>query len=128
MKTLINPYDLLWLVLWIARLTNGFDIGQTIQISVEPSGEYQAPLHGGQENVVPDQYVVYLAKGYSMEQHKHTVGQALQESDVLVVFDNLFPDKICYSVNMDAESLSVIRGDRGVELVEYNTYSTATID
>ena len=88
---------------------------------MDTSGEYQAPLHGGQGNVVADQYVVYLAKGYSMEQHKHTVGQALQDSDVLVVFDKLFPDKICYSVNMDAESFNVIRGDRGVELVEYNT-------
>jgi hypothetical protein len=95
---------------------------------METSGKYKAPLHCDQENVVPDQYVVYLAKGYSMEHHKHIVGQALQDANVLVVFDDLFPDKICYSVKLDAESLTTIRGDRGVELVECNTYSTATIE
>ena len=63
-----------------------------------------------------------------MEQHKHIVGQALQDANVLVLFDNLFPDKICYSVILDAESLTTIRGDRGVTLVECNSYSFAAIE
>ena len=93
---------------------------------MEKDVKYQAPLlYCDLEDVVPDEYIVYLAKDVTLGQHRNTVGEALQDSKISVIFDNLFPDKICYSADLDAESLRIIRGDEGVEFVECNGFAHA---
>jgi hypothetical protein len=37
------------------------------------------------EHIVPNEYIVYLATGYSLKDHKRTVGAALPEGSIEVV-------------------------------------------
>lgn len=47
---------------------------------------------------------------------------------IRVVFDRHPSDNISYSAKLDMKSLEIIRGDKGVELVECNLWSEADIE
>ena len=72
------------------------------------------------ENIVPYQYLVYLEPGYSLEDHKRTVGaDGLPEGSIKHVIDlHLDPNPVCCVAHLSESSLDTIRSDPGVDLVE----------
>ncbi|KAI5357329.1 hypothetical protein Slin14017_G123380 [Septoria linicola] len=90
---------------------------------------YQAPLHHYDSPArVPDQYVVYLEPGHSLENHKQRVNIEGLSDAITFVFDKLYPDKICYNAQLDAGLLAAVRADPGVELVECDMRIYAAAD
>ena len=69
------------------------------------------------EHIVPNQYIIFLIPGYSFEDHKRTVGDALPEGSIKTVSR---VDDIWYSAELDTSSLDTIRSDPGVRRAECN--------
>ncbi|KAK5114620.1 hypothetical protein LTR85_010197 [Meristemomyces frigidus] len=73
-------------------------------------------------------YMVYLAPGHSLDQHQQEAGLAALDvvyvtplrypANTIRVYENLFPNKLCYAARLDSDQLGRVRGDPGVELVE----------
>ena len=103
---------------------NGVDIFE----QVTPKGENAVQLARlnncdlPPEDVVPNEYIVYLVPDYSLEDHKRTVGAALPESSIEVVQKLHSNGAVWYSAKLDASSLDIIRSDTGVELVECDLF------
>lgn len=91
---------------------------QTVLSTVDNS-TYLTNYHG--DNVVADQYIMRLAEGYTLAQQRQKVGDALQDSNIRVVFNRIsLEEKIWYSAELDTESLAIITSDKSVELIECN--------
>jgi hypothetical protein len=70
--------------------------------------------------IIPDQYLVYLEPGYTLEDHKRTIGDdALPDGSITRVRD-LATDRygVYYTAHLNTSSLDTIRLDPGVQLVE----------
>lgn len=84
--------------------------------------KHQAPFQNKYdplERHIPEEYGIYLAQGYSVEQHSATV-----QHDITPHIRTIFgfnEDKLVYwGQRIDEELLSVIRADPNVELVDGN--------
>lgn len=85
-----------------------------------------APLNNcdhSPEWVVPDVYVVYLDRGYSLEDHQRTVGDALPEGS-FKSRSRLDGRAVYYIAKLGKSSLDIIRSDPGVDFVECEGYAT----
>lgn len=112
-----------------ASVTANCEPAHSVAIIQSQCSSYQAPLYNcDADNVLPDQYIVYFVGKYTMEQHKQTVGPALQDSMIRVVFDRHPSDNISYSAKLQTKSLEIIRGDKGVEFVGCNLWCEADIE
>ena len=77
---------------------------------------YQAPLHNiDSEDRIPETYHVYLQSGYTLDEHKLRLGDELSNEDIE---DVLEMGQITYTAKLSDRSLSAVRADSGVELVE----------
>ena len=86
----------------------------------DSSAAYQAPLHGGDNpHRIPDNYMVHLKSGYTLEQHKRHINLDASSAETIRV---IILSKIVDFARLNAEVLAVVRGDPGVELVECNMY------
>ena len=74
------------------------------------------------ENIVPTEYIIYLAMDYSLDDHKRTVGAALPGGSIELVGKLYSNAAVWYSAKLDASSLDIIRSDPGVELVECDLF------
>ena len=82
---------------------------------------YKAPLENCDlPNAVPDDYVVYLKPGYSLQQHEQTIGSAILDGSVKYVYDDILPNQICYNAKFGTDAIAAVRADPGVEMVECN--------
>lgn len=107
---------------------NGCNVAQFDIDGMGSINKHEAPLNCDADNVLPGQYIVYLAKGTTIDQHKKRVGQSWQDSSIRVVFDQDFPDNVWYSAKMDTQSLAVVRSDEGVIFVECNVWYSASLE
>jgi len=82
---------------------------------------YEAPMHvcDVPEETVPDSYVVFLHKGYSLETHKKAIGVNI-DSAIRFVFDETARYGLYYSAKFDNATLAAVRTDIGVNMVECN--------
>jgi hypothetical protein len=120
---------LLTLFIWTTIPTvNGCNVAQIDIDGMGNINKYKAPLNCDADNVLPDQYSVYLAEGITIDQHKKRVGRSWQDSSIRVVFDRNFPDNVWYSAKIDTESLAVVRSDEGVIFVECNVWYSASLE
>jgi hypothetical protein len=95
---------------------------QTLPMSnAGKSGSYEAPILGcdePEEDVVKDSYQVFLHKGYSLGQHKMTVGSAV---DLATAIRNILNETashgLYYDATLDENALAAVRADIGVDLV-----------
>lgn len=84
-------------------------------------GPYEAPLHAcdNPEEVVPQKYTVFLHAGYSLEQHKQTVGDAVDfESAIRHIFPETSRHGLYYDGTLNDSELAAVRADLGVDMVE----------
>lgn len=80
---------------------------------------YQAPLENSNSPAaVKDSYEVYLKPGYTLEQHKQTVGNSLSKDDIKHVRASPRRDYVLYTAILRPDTLAAVRADTGVELVE----------
>jgi len=84
---------------------------------------WTAPLEckGEPEATVPERYTVYLHRGYSLLQHKHTL-RDLVDLDQAIDHEvpGIGPDKVFetfYSARLSKPALAVVRADLGVDMV-----------
>ena len=91
---------------------------------------WTAPLECNSEAdaVVPERYTVYLHRGYSLLQHKHTL-RDLVDLDQAIDHEvpGSGPDKVFetfYSARLNEAALAAVRADLGVDMVacEQNVY------
>ena len=86
-----------------------------------------APLYScdrPSEWIVPDDYIVYLHRGYSLEDHQRTVGDALPVGSIESV-SRVYRSTVFYRAKLDRSSLHAIRSDPRVDFVECNGYLRA---
>jgi hypothetical protein len=76
------------------------------------------------EWIVPDEYIVYLHRGYSLEDHQRTVGEALPICTIESV-SRIDQSAVYYVAKLDRRSLDAIRSDPGVDFVECDGYKRA---
>lgn len=70
------------------------------------------------QRLARDRYIVWLTPGYSLEDHKRTVADALPEGSIQAIL-NIDPRAVWYSAIIEsANALDTIRRDLGVLLVE----------
>jgi hypothetical protein len=83
---------------------------------------YEAKLvcHEPPTKTVPGEFTVYLAPGYSLQQHSEAIKTDLTPY-IRGDFNELFKGQVVYiAEGMDCRLLKAIRADRGVEFVECN--------
>jgi len=103
---------------------NSVDTFEQVTLKGE-SAVQPAPLNNCDlppEDVVPNEYIVYLVPDYSLEDHKRTVGAALPTDSIEVVQKLHSNAAVWYSAKLDVSSLDIIRSDTGVELVECDLF------
>lgn len=73
-------------------------------------------------SIVPNEYHVYLKPGYTLEDHKRTVGaDALPEGSIKQVRHlHLDGNPVYYTAHLSESSLDTIRLDPGVQITECN--------
>jgi hypothetical protein len=83
------------------------------------AGMYEAPMHvcDVPEEIVPDSYIVFLHKGYTLETHKKAIGVNI-DSAIRLVFNETAHHGLYYSAKFDKATLAAIRTDIGVDMVE----------
>ena len=85
-------------------------------------GSHEAPVHNcdlPEKDRVPNNYVVFLHPGYSLDQHKQAVGhEANLHSAIEYVFEETPIHGLYYSAELDIASLAAVRADSGVYMVE----------
>lgn len=82
---------------------------------------YEVPLLGcDSEDVIPGEYMVVLNAGYSLEQHKRTVGIDLSTSIYSADPYGSSRHGGGYSARFSNGTLAAVRSDGGVMLVECN--------
>ena len=82
---------------------------------------YSAPIIncGPPEDIVPDNYFVFLAPGYTVEQHKQAVHQrANLDSAITGVLDLRITDYIYYGAVLSDAALADVRADPNVDFIE----------
>ena len=89
----------------------------------DASAQRRAPLRNSDlppQNIVPGQYLVYLQPGYTLEDHKRTVGEAALPEGSIKAVHNLHTAQydVYYTAQLSESSLDTIRLDPGVEFVE----------
>ena len=85
---------------------------------------YQAPVlcEAPEPDIIPESYSVFLHSGYSLDQHKATIGD---KTNLAVAISTIFNDtpsagELLYMAELDDTSLAAVRADVGVDLVECN--------
>lgn len=79
-------------------------------------GPYEAPLlYCDIGDPILGDYTVFLARGYSLEQHQKVIGIDLSSS-IQRVFR--LPEGIDYGAKLDDSTLATIREDTGVNFVQ----------
>ena len=56
-------------------LANGHGSAQISLVDSERVSKYEAPLRSCDSNVLPNQYIIYLATGMSLHEHKRRIGE-----------------------------------------------------
>lgn len=79
---------------------------------------YEAPLRNCESpDMIPGEYIVYLKRGYSLEQHEETIGIDLSSS-----VEGTFPEDsrhgFIYGGKLSDAVLEAVRNDAGVNFVE----------
>jgi hypothetical protein len=118
----MNIFIIVWLVAFTTAgmAAQGRDNFQILMQEGNDGTAHQAPLKlCNIEDKHPDEYLVYLTPGVSLEEHKERIGNGLLDA-IHRVFDNLYLDKVLYNAQLGAELLDAVRADPGVELVECN--------
>ena len=90
-----------------------------------PTSPYKAPFSNEdtpESQRIPGAYIVWLRPGYSFEQHKATVSQAIDvDKHTRKVDTKLSPGQTIYDTfDVGEEALDVIRADSQVALLEYD--------
>lgn len=83
---------------------------------------YEGPLCSCElpEVLVPNEYIVFLERGYSLDVHKQAVGSGVDlDAAMIRVFDPTDPTvHIHYGANRDDGLLPAVRADSNVDMVE----------
>ena len=83
---------------------------------------YEAPLRHCDGDIVPNRYIVFLARGNSLEQHKRVLGDDVDlDSAITNIFDS-DPGQIHYGAELHTGALAAVRADPGVDFVECNRW------
>ena len=116
--------------LWASMpFVNSHNAAQIAIDGMRSVSKYQAPLKNCDgDNVHPDQCIMHLARGITINEHKKSVGQAWPRSSIRVVHDREYLGNVWYSAEMDAEVIAVIYDDEGVLLVECNGWYAADLE
>lgn len=114
----------------IPQVTAGIAATNSVRIFADSNRETmrnasanRAPLRNADlpsQAIIPDQYFVYLEPGYTLEDHKRTVGEAALPEDSIIQVRDLATDRYgLYCVaHLGESSLDTVRLDPGVQLVE----------
>lgn len=84
------------------------------------NGSYTAPMDGcdDAEDVVPDEYKVFLHKGFSLDSHKAFASEAV---DLNLAIRSILNETVTYGLHNHAhlgkDALAAVRDDIGVDLV-----------
>ena len=83
---------------------------------------YQAPLQGDDlPGVVPQSYVIFLHKDYSLEDHKAKLTDSVDlDKAIEFVFPETSRHGLYYTATLDDDALESVRADEGVDMVECN--------
>ncbi|KAF2717001.1 hypothetical protein K431DRAFT_316129 [Polychaeton citri CBS 116435] len=89
------------------------------------NAQKRAPLRNSDllpQTIVPDEYFVYLEPGYTLAEHKRTVGAGVLPEGSIKQVNNLLSnrDSVYYIAYLSKGSLDTVRLDPGVQLVERN--------
>jgi hypothetical protein len=83
---------------------------------------YEAPFsnpNADPKDIIPNQYSVYLAPDYSLDQHIATIGRDIKPFVAYV--SSMGSNKVIYWCrDVTDDLLQLIRSDRRVEMVDYN--------
>lgn len=120
-KTVLVAFGVSFILLTSTLLgtTRGADfISWAAQMAQANHGPYEAPLKNCDvENIVPRSYSVFLKRGYSLEQHKETIGIDLSSS-IEYIWPETSRHGLYYAANLDDTTLAIVRRDPGVYQVE----------
>lgn len=97
--------------------------GTLTEVHQSPSPLYRAPFRqcdGPMEDLIPDSYVVWLAKGHTLQQHKQVLGGSFDLDSMVIAVFQCNPGRVCYEVKADDSSISAIRADAGVDYIDCN--------
>lgn len=90
--------------------------------STDIGGPYKAPMHAcdlPDEEIVYNSYIVFLHRGYSLDQHSQAIG-----FDVESLIEHRFPETkrhgVYYGATLNKDVLAIVRADTGVDMVECN--------
>lgn len=76
------------------------------------------------KEVVPDEYQVFLHQGYSLDDHKAFVGDAVDFDSATRIFMNeTSTHGLIYRAHFDKDALTAVRTDIGVDLVECDVWA-----
>lgn len=81
---------------------------------------YTAPMLGCDhpKEVIPDEYQVFLHKGYSLDHHMAVVGEAVDFDSATRIFMNeTATHGLLHRARLDKDALAAVRADIGVYLV-----------
>lgn len=81
-------------------------------------GIYSAPMRlCDAEKRIPDEYIVYLDRGHTLEDHQRIVGDVV---DLQQVIGTTFPvtNGLFYTAKLQNAALNAVRADVGVEMLE----------
>lgn len=86
------------------------------------NNSYTAPILSCDDpkEVVPDDYQVFLHKGYSLDQHKAFVCKSTDvdfDSAIERIFNETASHGLIYYAILDEDALAAVRSDIGVDLV-----------
>ena len=100
-------------------------MSEPVQDTSASGAQRRAPLRNNDlpaGSIVPNQYLVYSKPGYTLEDHKRTVGEAALPEGSIKQVRNLATDQygVYYTAHLNESSLDTIRLDPGVQLVECN--------
>lgn len=83
-------------------------------------GDYQAPLHLCDSPArIPHEYIVFLRLGYTLKEHKLIIGEGA-DLDSIIIFPEEGMHPLYYAATLQNASLTAVRADVGVDLVECN--------
>lgn len=86
-------------------------------------GPYLAPMHACDipaEEIIPQSYIVFLHRGYTLEEHKRTIGGAVDFDTVTHIFPEHRIHGLYYAIELEDHELVAVRADIGVDMVECN--------
>jgi hypothetical protein len=85
------------------------------------NASYKAPLFGcdiPKESLIKDDYQVFLHKGYSLDEHKRLVGNAVDFNSAIQRVDNETKyHGVLYTATLNQDALAAVRAEFGVDFV-----------